>query len=206
MNTIKTLDGIEVYEHELFRLADEFEYQTQNKDSIGKPAWITGLLDHIYVSLFKPISKRQHGETSSLDYEDIESLDRLFHWFVTLMARYSVTPSMLDFATMTGISRQTFFEWREGITRGKSAEHGRTAKRWYTLCESSLARKATEQNGIGAIFALKACYQWKEADAQKIAYIPATQLQSAEQIQQKYQELMPAADDLESVDSVLGDL
>ena len=168
-NTIKTTDGIEVYESEIYVLCDEYINTLNNIDDIyNNPSLFTGMLKYIYKHLFKPgkNDKVLYNSNSILDTSNIELLDNIWNIYTELCYKYGKRPTLLNFSLLVGISNDTFTTWRQGDFRaeggGTSSLHCRTVKRWRRECESSLVDGATEKNSIGCIFALKANYGYSE--------------------------------------------
>ena len=168
-NTIKTTDGIEVYESEIYVLCDEYINTLNNIDDIyNNPSLFTGMLKYIYKHLFKPgkNDKVLYNSNSILDTSNIELLDNIWNIYTELCYKYGKRPTLLNFSLLVGISNDTFTTWRQGDFRaeggGTSSLHCRTVKKWRRECESSLVDGATEKNSIGCIFALKANYGYSE--------------------------------------------
>lgn len=168
-NTIKTTDGIEVYESKIYVLCDEYINTLNNPDDIyNNPSLFTGMLKHIYKYLFKPgkNDKVLYNSNSVLDTSNIELLDNIWNIYTDLCYKYGKRPTLLNFSLLVGISNDTFTTWRQGDFRaeggGTSSLHCRTVKKWQRECESSLVDGATEKNSIGCIFALKANYGYSE--------------------------------------------
>ena len=168
-NTIKTTDGIEVYESKIYVLCDEYINTLNNTDDIyNNPSLFTGMLKHIYKHLFKPgkNDKILSNSNCRLDLSNIDLLDSIWTIYTDLCYRYSKRPTILNFSLMVGIDNTTILSWKDGEYRsggeGASSERSRTVKKWYSECESSLVDGATEKNSIGCIFALKANYGYTE--------------------------------------------
>ena len=168
-NTIKTTDGIEVYESKIYVLCDEYINTLNNIDDIyNNPSLFTGMLKHIYKHLFKPgkNDKILSNSNCKLDLSNIDLLDSIWTIYTDLCYRYSKRPTILNFSLMVGIDNTTILSWKDGEYRsggeGASSERSRTVKKWYSECESSLVDGATEKNSIGCIFALKANYGYSE--------------------------------------------
>lgn len=168
-NTIKTTDGIEVYESKIQILCDEYINTLNNPEDIyNNPSLFTGMLKYIYKHLFKPRKndKVLYNSNSVLDTSNIELLDNIWNIYTELCYKYGKRPTLLNFSLLVGISNDTFTTWRQGDFRaeggGTSSLHCRTVKKWQKECESSLVDGATEKNSIGCIFALKANYGYSE--------------------------------------------
>ena len=169
-NTVKTEDGIEVYENNIKYFAEEYIGDLpEGEDSIyNNPSLFTGMIKYIYKHLFKPKrnDKVLYNSNSVLDTGDIELLDNIWNIYTELCYRYNKRPTLLNFSLLVGIGNDVFNSWIRGEYRagenGASSPHCRTAKKWKAECESSLVDGATERNSVGCIFALKANYGYTE--------------------------------------------
>lgn len=168
-NTIKTTDGIEVYESKIYVLCDEYINTLNNIDDIyNNPSLFTGMLKHIYKHLFKPgkNDKILSNSNCKLDLSNIDLLDSIWTIYTDLCYRYSKRPTILNFSLMIGVDNTTIDSWRRGEYRageeGARSARSQTVRKWLKECESSLVDGATEKNSIGCIFALKANYGYSE--------------------------------------------
>ena len=168
-NTIKSTDGIEVYEDKIKYYADEYINTLDVPESINNnPSLFTGMIKYIYKKLFKP-GKRDKvlsNSNSNLDLSDIDLLDNIWGIYTELCYKYSKRPTILNFSLMIGVDNTTIDSWRRGEYRagdeGASSTRSQTVKKWLKECESSLVDGATERNSVGCIFALKANYGYTE--------------------------------------------
>lgn len=169
-NTVRTENGIEVYEHDIKYYADEYISQLPEKeDSINNnPSLFTGMIKYIYKHLFKPGKKDKvkYNANTNLDTGDIELLNNIWEVYTELCYKYNKRPTILNFSLLIGIDNRTIDTWRRGEFRagedGASSAHSQTVKKWLAECESSLVDGATERNSVGCIFALKANYGYTE--------------------------------------------
>ena len=158
-NTVKTEDGIEVYENNIKYFAEEYiSGLPEGEDSIyNNPSLFTGMIKYIYRHLFK---------NNPVNNDDIGLIDNIWGIYTELCYKYSKRPTLLNFSLLVGINNDTFNAWKNGEYRrgenGTSSEHSRTVKKWLAECESSLVDGATERNSVGCIFALKANYGYTE--------------------------------------------
>lgn len=173
-NTIKTSQGIEVYESKIYELVDEYISDLDNPDDIKtNRSLFTGMVKYLYMQYFK---------STSIDYDDIDLLDSIFNIYTSLCYKYSKRPTLLNFSIMIGISMDTLNTWKTGEYRGGvGSRHSETVKKWLKECESTLVDGAIENNSIGCIFALKANYGYVET-AQRIEISTKDQSKSIEQI------------------------
>lgn len=157
-NTIKSTDGIEVYEDKIKYYADEYISTLDDPESINNnPSLFTGMVKYINKHLFR---------NNPVNNDNINLLDDIFNIYTSLCYKYSKRPTLLNFSLLVGISNDTFNAWKNGEYRrgpdGAGSAHGLTVKKWLAECESSLLDGATERNSIGCIFALKANYGYAE--------------------------------------------
>ena len=163
---------IEIFLSEISETANEYIQRfPPNEDGNVQPEWFTSLLHYIYAGVFKPAphnmdiydqNSYQRTQKSILNYGDCEGLDKVFNRYIELCAQFKQCPTILGFCTMSGIDKDTITGWKSGRIRNKTDAHLRTTKRWFDICESALAQRAIMSNSIGSIFALKACYSWRE--------------------------------------------
>lgn len=162
--TVQSRDGtpLELYIDRLDEYADQYLTTLDDPEDIYKPPVFLGLLKYLYIHFFRPDKAMQHNANSILVNADAETIGRLWDKFTLLCYRYRSTPTILKFSMLTGLDRATFATWKDGKWRNASPEYSRTAQKMYQEAESALESKAVESNGIGAIFALKANFQWRE--------------------------------------------
>lgn len=168
-NTVKTEQGIEIYESRIHELADDYINTLDDPDSINNnPSLFTGMIKYIYKHLFKPGKKDKvlYNTNTVLDTGDINTIDDIWSIYTELCYKYNKRPTLLNFSLLVGVSNDTFTTWEQGEYRGGSdgagSAHSRTVKKWRKECESSLVDGATERNSVGCIFALKANYGYTE--------------------------------------------
>lgn len=169
-NTVRTENGIEVYEHDIKYYAEEYISQLPEKENSinNNPSLFTGMVKYIYKHLFKPgkRDKVKYNANTVLDTGDIELLNNIWEVYTELCYKYNKRPTILNFSLLIGIDNRTIDTWRRGEFRagedGASSAHSQTVKKWLAECESSLVDGATERNSVGCIFALKANYGYTE--------------------------------------------
>ena len=169
-NTVKTEDGIEVYENNIKYFAEEYIGDLpEGEDSIyNNPSLFTGMIKYIYKHLFKPGKRDKvlYNTNTVLDTGDIDTIDDIWSIYTELCYKYNKRPTLLNFSLLVGVSNDTFTTWEQGEYRGggdgAGSAHSRTVKKWRKECESSLVDGATERNSVGCIFALKANYGYTE--------------------------------------------
>lgn len=151
MSNATNVGGIEVYEHEIYRLADGFIDKELNGDSDSVHDNFLRMIFYIADRIKKPSN------------DDIELLDGVFDVFVRLCVRYGVLPTMECFSFLVKINKSTFSDWMNGEYR-KSSAHGKTCKRWLDICKSFTIERLhnSERTDVNLIFISKAAYGMRE--------------------------------------------
>ena len=203
-NTVKikakdSAKPIEVYESDINLYADEYIQSLDNPDSIYQSSVFTGMVKYIYMHLFKPDKVQMYNCNSVLNTQDIESIDRIWNRYTLLCYKYRKRPTLLNFSLLVGISMDTINTWIRGEYRNASALHSETAKKWKSECEGALIDGAIDNNSVGCIFALKACYGYAETAPVQTATQDNKPRMSAEQIAERHKGAkMPELPDFDS--------
>lgn len=184
-NTVRTTDGIELYENDVFMYADEYIATLNYPDDIYNTSCFDGMIDYIYTRVFKPKKGQKvlyhNTKNTILDTADIETLDDIWRICKRLCGKYKKRITILRFCTLIGIDKETVSTWINGSIRGPkggetSSAHSVTAKKWKSEAESALLSGAVDDNSVGCIFALKANHGYTE-QPQKIEIIGNNQPQ-----------------------------
>ena len=177
-NTIKAANNIDIYEHKIYSLFDEYKdtLSDNEKDAdimIRNVRYFKGALKHIYLQLFRPSvlydSLSNTYSSSILDYNDTETLDRIWSIYVSLCYKYGIKPTVFQYGMMTGIQPWTIQQWANGAESGNifgqvttnAAQKSNIAKAWMTEQENALFDGAS-QGSIGDIFLLKSVYGYRD--------------------------------------------
>lgn len=168
-NTIKAENGLEIYQSEINRLADEYISgvldididrikQTENKKMIAEN--FNDMILYIADRIKKPSN------------DDIELLDDIFEIYKRLCVRYGVLPTLETFSDLVSINNATFTDWMNEEYRAGSA-HGKTVKKWKEECRGKLVDSLHQQPGTCAnrIFIAKAAYGMVETAPRQIEAI-----------------------------------
>ena len=150
----------EVYRNRIFELIDEFAASLPEDRNLSEPETFSGAIGFVYNHLFRPLQKQKNG--SLLDYDDLETLDAIWQTYAELCGRYRQVPSILEYCTLTGVSRDVLDDWVHGRYRSNDVDRIHTIKQWKSQCEAALEKKCTGANSVGSIFVLKAGYGWRE--------------------------------------------
>lgn len=150
-NTVKTADGAEIYQHDIYYYADEYINNELNGDTDSVSDSFPAMILYIADNIPKPSN------------DDIELLDGIFNIYIRLCSKYHVLPTLEMFSFLVSINRATFTDWSNGEYRA-SSEHGNTAKKWFNICKSFTVNRLHNKGGTDAnlIFIAKAAYGMAE--------------------------------------------
>ena len=186
---LATYGDISIYKDDIEILEEDYINTLLDPEDIKKTSVFSGLLNHLYINLFCNIVKANSGSNSNA-YDYIQ-LDKIFNnIYLPLVCKYNKTPTIQSFCFMTGLNNQALSEVIAGTytNTGKpvNAINCQTAKRWKATCEAALIDKAFNDNGIGAIFGLKAAHGWTDQQTQKLEIVSGTAQATPEQIAERY--------------------
>ena len=194
-NIILNTGSIEVYRSEIDFLCDEYIQSLPDESMIYKSTVFSGMLNYIYQSKLKYIISKSKNDKGINQYNnDYALLDDIFQSvYIYLCTRYDIVPSIIQFCVLTGISRETISDIKQGKYRADGTrvkpETCHTVKNWYNTCESMLLSKAANESSIGSIFALKANYGYRD-NVQQVEVISTQEQQATpEQIAEKYADI-----------------
>lgn len=150
-NTVKTADGAEIYQHDIYYYADEYIQSELDGDTESVSDSFPAMILYIADNIQKPSN------------DDIELLDSIFNIYIRLCSKYKVLPTLELFSFLVGINRATFTDWSNGEYRA-SSEHGNTVKKWFNICKSFTVNRLHNKGGTDAnlIFIAKAAYGMAE--------------------------------------------
>lgn len=153
-------NGIEIYKTDIDILCDEYINSLSNPDMIYKSAVFNGLLDYIYKHSLKDIL----GNKVKNDYQLLNNI--FYNIYLPICYKYNKTPTILQFSVLCDIDNANITDIKNGIyrTNGAIVNNNSTqiVKKWYSVCESALLGKAIDESSIGGMFALKACYGYRD--------------------------------------------
>lgn len=194
-NIILNTGSIEVYRSEIDILCAEYIQSLPDESMIYKSTVFSGMLNYIYQSKLKYIISKSKDDKGINQYNnDYALLDDIFQSvYIYLCTRYDIVPSIIQFCVLTGISRETISDIKQGKYRSDGTrvkpETCHTVKNWYNTCESMLLSKAANESSIGSIFALKANYGYRD-NVQQVEVITQQEQQATpEQIAEKYADM-----------------
>lgn len=163
-NDILLLDfrGIEVYKTDIELLCDEYINSLPDESMIYKSAVFIGLLEFIYKRLLKNIIPKNEYDSN------LELLDNIFYnIFIPLCLKYNITPTMILFSSFCHVSYNNLIEIKKGFrNNGQKVKFldSEIVKNWSNFIESGLLLKTVNEQSVGSMFALKAIYQYREAN------------------------------------------
>ena len=184
-NVILTYNNIELYKSEIDILCDEYINTLYNADMIYKSAVFSGLLHYIYQNKLKFIIP----DTYNHDYKLLN--DIFDNIYIYLCTRFNIVPNIIQFTVLCHIDKSLISEIKSGVYKDGSrvkSDTSETVKRWYSICESMLLSKATNESSIGSIFALKANYGYQE-QPQRLEIVNNGSNATPEQIAEKYKDV-----------------
>ena len=189
-----------IYQNNILALVDDLKQDNQfigltDEEIKNNKAFFPRLVNYIYNSyLGDLLQNKLEYKLQGIKpiYPDIKQLDDLFNIYINLVSKYKWNnrPSVLEFSILTGISRDTFYNWLNGNISDVDAskdkrkyitkEYIDTVQKWFTICEQSLVDGSGDT--IKEIFILKSKYGYKEQDKEINININNKQLVSAEEL------------------------
>ena len=130
-NTIKTEDGSEIFEHEIFVALEEYakEEGIENYGEVTQNEWTAALID-VCDSVFRGTGKLRaenydnnnlmYGGVSNNNAYDLDKVNKVFKYYCKLCYKYNKEISISGFSKLTGISKSCFYGWagNEGYSKG----------------------------------------------------------------------------------------
>ena len=108
--------------------------------------------------LFKDIARKY-----KTDIDNIRELNILWDIYTIICCTCRIKPTMLRFAIMIRVNRDTLQSWVKGENAGRVASgHSVSAQKWKNECESTLYDEVIQTGNIGCMFALKANYGYRD--------------------------------------------
>lgn len=189
-----------IYQNNILALVDDLKNDNQfqgltDEEIKNNKAFFPRLVNYIYNSyLGDLLQNKLEYKLQGIRpiYPDIKQLDDLFNIYINLVSKYKWNnrPSILEFSILTGIARETFYNWLKGnisnIDADKdkrkyiTSEYINTVQKWVGICEQSLVDGSGDT--IKEIFILKSKYGYKEQDKEINININNKQLVSAEEL------------------------
>lgn len=154
MNSIQAENGTEVYTDDIYMYADEYEESLRDSSKLYEQSSST------FTGLIKYINRKMGFDYNKSMNEDIELLDSIWNTYVDLVYKYNQKPTIMEFALLIGVNRDTIYSWSNGDTRTEynsklSRTRSDTVKRWQAECKLGRYKGAAAGN-VGYIFLCKA--------------------------------------------------
>ena len=185
-NVILTYNNIELYQSEIDILCDEYISTLHDENMIYKSTVFSGMLNYIYLHKLKYIIPDSFNN-------DYVLLDNIFdNVYINLCTKYNIVPNLIQFSTLCHFDNSLLTQLKSGQYKDGSRvkpETFQTVKKWYSVCESMLLSKATNESSIGSIFALKANYGYRDNDQPQLIQIQTGTQATPEQIAEKYKDI-----------------
>lgn len=182
-SVILTYNNIELYQSEIDILCDEYINTLHDESMIYKSTVFSGMLNYIYLNKLKFIIPNTYNN-------DYKLLDCIFdNVYINLCTRFNICPNILQFTVLCHISNDFLTQVKSGIYDDGSKvnnDTSRTVKKWYSVCESMLLSKATNESSIGSIFALKANYGYRDNDTPQLIQVQTGTKSTPAEIAEKY--------------------
>lgn len=158
---LKTDKGV-IYQSELYRIEQEYTDNLPDPSIVNKSIGFIGLLEYVYSHLLYDIGLKHDNGTYN-----IQIIDAVFDKvFIPLCARHNIVPTVIQFTNMCKIAHRNVvcIHTTGTDTNGKAVSFDtiQTVEKWFNSCESGLTNKVSNENGVGAMFLLKAQYGYVE--------------------------------------------
>lgn len=195
-NTVKTEQGVEVYENDIPLYLDQYIIEHNIDDMHKEPQsrWNAALL-YINKNLFKVhkdyfkaspylAGNLRHNNMTNNGAYDLDKINNVCDIYIDLCYEYDKEISCMGFGKLTGISQDTLYQWGAETSRPGSSG-SEIFKKLTTEREESLSNMliSGKRNPVGLLGALNRHYGWNMGQPRGSG---AEKQQSIEQIQQRY--------------------
>ena len=184
-NTIKTSDGIEIYENAICEYLDQYIDTHEIEDMRREPQsrWNAALLyiNKYYFKLHPEVLTTPGTVSNSYNLDAVNSVCDIY---INLCYEYDKEISILGFSKLTGINQDTFYDWGNQSSRPSSSAC-EIYKKLSQEREESLSNMliSGKRNPVGLLGALNRHYGWNMGQPRGAT---GEQKQSIEQIQERY--------------------
>lgn len=196
INTVKTEEGIEVFENDIYLYLQEYIDTHNIEDMHREPQsrWNAALLyiNKNYFKLHQDLLKSGNYSTGNLVYNnasnnnayDLDVINNICDIYIDLCYEYDKEISILGFSKLTGINQDTFYDWGNSSSRPGSLGCD-IYKKLRQEREESLSNMliSGKRNPVGLLGALNRHYGWNMGQPRGQS---GEQKQSIEQIQERY--------------------
>ena len=184
-NTIKTSDGIEIYENAICEYLDQYIDTHEIEDMRREPQsrWNAALLyiNKYYFKLHPEVLTIPGTVSNSYNLDAVNGVCDIY---INLCYEYDKEISILGFSKLTGINQDTFYDWGNQSSRPSSSAC-EIYKKLSQEREESLSNMliSGKRNPVGLLGALNRHYGWNMGQPRGTT---GEQKQSIEQIQERY--------------------
>ena len=184
-NTIKTSDGIEIYENAICEYLDQYIDTHEIEDMRREPQsrWNAALLyiNKYYFKLHPEVLTTPGTVSNSYN---LDAVNNVCDIYINLCYEYDKEISILGFSKLTGINQDTFYDWGNQSSRSSSSAC-EIYKKLSQEREESLSNMliSGKRNPVGLLGALNRHYGWNMGQPRGVT---GEQKQSIEQIQERY--------------------
>lgn len=184
-NTVKTSDGIEIYENAICEYLDQYIDTHEIEDMRREPQsrWNAALLyiNKYYFKLHPEVLTTPGTVSNSYNLDAVNSVCDIY---INLCYEYDKEISILGFSKLTGINQDTFYDWGNQSSRPSSSAC-EIYKKLSQEREESLSNMliSGKRNPVGLLGALNRHYGWNMGQPRGAT---GEQKQSIEQIQERY--------------------
>ena len=184
-NTVKTSDGIEIYENAICEYLDQYIDSHEIEDMRREPQsrWNAALLyiNKYYFKLHPEVLTTPGTVSNSYNLDAVNTVCDIY---INLCYEYDKEISILGFSKLTGINQDTFYDWGNQSSRPSSLGCD-IYKKLRQEREESLSNMliSGKRNPVGLLGALNRHYGWNMGQPRGVS---GEQKQSIEQIQERY--------------------
>lgn len=162
-NTINTQQNIEVYEHDIYYLIDEYieKYNIQDLKKESQNIWNSVLL-YINKNLFKIDNSYLCKDNKTImNGYNIDHLNEILDIYINACYLYEKEISILGFCKLTGLSQETIFQWGNNV-RQLSSNASEIYKKLTVEREETLSNMliSGKRNPVGILGSLNRHYGW----------------------------------------------
>lgn len=165
-------NGMEVYTHKLFELADQYINEVLEGDEEKLPKHFREMIFYLADRIEKP------------DNEDIETLDSLFNAYVRLCVRYNKLPTLEGYSFLSKVHRSTLDDWKNMRYRSSDIRYADTVKYWHDVCKSFVIDELSNNSttNVNLIFVGKTCYGLRETSPMPPAEVETRRVLTAAEL------------------------
>ena len=168
----ETVELYKIYNNNIYALVDDFIEQNYNglsdQELKQDKAFFPLLVNYLYKNYICNLLGDNRYKRKP--YKDIIIIDNLFDIYIDLVYRYkwSNKPYIIEFSLLTGISKDTIYNWLNGIDNDyidgasneiTTRERSDIVQKWVDTCERALL---DNNDTIKDIFILKAKHGYKD--------------------------------------------